>query len=199
MYAMQYEITLPADYDLGIIRRRVEANRHRLDDFPGLGLKAYLLRDTADGSVVNQYAPLYLWNDPRAIGRFLWGGAGFGGICASFGRPVVRQWTGVAAIPGPNHDRAAVGATRRTELLPADEDPAPAVAAAVDLLGKTARSPGVHSAAVAVDPTRWELMQLTLWSTPAPAVPGIGYQVLHLSTPGMKDLFSDRGGVRLST
>jgi hypothetical protein len=24
MYAMQYEINLPADYDMGIIRRRVE-------------------------------------------------------------------------------------------------------------------------------------------------------------------------------
>jgi hypothetical protein len=170
MYAMQYEITLPADYDLGIIGAGWEANRHRLDDFPGLGLKAYLLRDTADGSVVNQYAPLYLWNDPRAIGRFLWGGAGFGGICASFGRPVVRQWTALRRSPA----RTTIG--RRSarpdgrNCCPADEDPAPAVAAAVDLLGKTARSPGVHSAAVAVDPTRWELMQLTLWSTPAPAV-----------------------------
>jgi hypothetical protein len=28
MYAMQYEITLPADYEMGIIRRRVEVMGH---------------------------------------------------------------------------------------------------------------------------------------------------------------------------
>jgi len=186
---MQYEITLPADYEMGIIRRRVEVNGHRLDDFPGLGLKAYLVRDQADGSAVNQYAPFYLWNDPRAMGRFLWGGAGFGGICSSFGRPVVRQWTGVAARPGPDSEQAVVAATRHTELLPPDEDPAAAVAAAVDVLEKTASTAGVHSTAVAVDPTHWELVHFTLWSGPAPAVPGVGYRVLHLSTPGTKDLF----------
>ena len=34
---MQYEITLPTDYDMGIIRRRVETTAHRMDDFEGLG------------------------------------------------------------------------------------------------------------------------------------------------------------------
>lgn len=188
---MQYEITLPADYDMGIIRRRVEVNGHRLDDFPGLGVKAYLVRDRADGSAVNQYAPFYLWNDPQAMGRFLWGGAGFGGICSSFGRPVVRHWTGVAARPGPDHEAPAVGATKHTETLPPDEDPARFVATAVDLLEETASTPGVRSTAVAVDPTRWELVQFTLWSGPAPTVPGVGYQVLHLSTPEEKALLSD--------
>ena len=35
---MQYEITLPADHDMRIIRERVAANGHRMDDVPGLGL-----------------------------------------------------------------------------------------------------------------------------------------------------------------
>ena len=35
MHAMQYEITLPADYDMEIIRKRVATKGHLLDDFPG--------------------------------------------------------------------------------------------------------------------------------------------------------------------
>ncbi len=72
--------------------------RAQLDDFDGLGLKAYLVQDQANGAIVNQYAPFYLWNDPAGMGRFLWGGGFFTGICKSFGRPTVRHWTGVEAL-----------------------------------------------------------------------------------------------------
>jgi hypothetical protein len=191
MYAMQYEINLPADYDMGIIRRRVEVMGHGLDDFAGLGLKAYLIRDRADGSAVNQYAPFYLWNDPAAMGRFLWGGGLFTNICTDFGRPPVRHWTGVDSRPGPDRDLPVVAATKHTELLPPEVDPAEPVAAVVELLEKTAVSSGVHGTAVAVDPTSWELVQFTLWSGDVPpTVPGTRYQVLHLSTPGTDVLFS---------
>ncbi|HEV2674195.1 MAG TPA: DUF4865 family protein, partial [Aliidongia sp.] len=62
MYAMQYELDLPADYDTTVIRQRVAAKAPLLDDFPGLGLKAYLLRERGvDGAEVNHYAPFYLW------------------------------------------------------------------------------------------------------------------------------------------
>jgi hypothetical protein len=145
MYAMQYEITLPADYEMGIIRRRVQVKGHVLDDFPGLGLKAYLIRDQADGSTVNQYAAFYLWNDPEAMGRFLWGGGLFTNICTAFGRPPVRHWTGVDSRPGPDRDLPVVAATKHVELLAPEVDPAESVPAAVELLEKTAVNPGVHS------------------------------------------------------
>lgn len=41
MHAIQYEIALPADYNMAIIERRVATRGPRLDEFPGLGLKAY--------------------------------------------------------------------------------------------------------------------------------------------------------------
>jgi len=189
VYAMQYEISLPTDYDMGIIRRRVETTGHRLDDFDGLGLKAYLIQDRANGAMVNQYAPFYLWNDPAGMGRFLWGGGFFTAICTSFGRPPVRHWTGVEALSGPAVDQPALSATKHTQLLTPDVDPADPVAAAVETLRETAGLAQVHSAALAVDPTRWELVHFTLWSSAEPgAVPGTRYQVLHLSTPGTKDL-----------
>ena len=45
MHAMQYEIPLPADYDMGIIRHRVATRGSALDDWAGLGVKAYLIRE----------------------------------------------------------------------------------------------------------------------------------------------------------
>ncbi|WP_433163680.1 DUF4865 family protein [Kribbella sp. CA-247076] len=189
MDAMEYEITLPADYDLGIIRRRVETTGHRLDDFEGLGIKAYLIQDRANGAMVNQYAPFYLWNDPAGMSRFLWGGGFFTAICTSFGRPPVRHWTGVEALPGPDVDLPALSATKHVETLASDVDPADPVAEALETLRRTAARDDVHSAALAVDPTRWELVHFTLWSSAEPGVvPGTRYQVLHLSTPGRKDL-----------
>ena len=192
VYAMQYEIGLPADYDMGIIRHRVEERGHLLDDLPGLGLKAYLVREAdVDGSAVSEYAPFYLWTDPAAMGRFLWGGGGFAGIVASFGRPPVRHWTGAAFCPGDAVDGVPVAATRRTEPVDGRADPAETIAAAVDYARELAREPGAHSAAVAVDPTRWEIVVLGLWADgAAPAADADSYRVLHLSKPGLAALTS---------
>jgi hypothetical protein len=188
---MQYEITLPTDYDMGIIRRRVETTGHRMDDFDGLAVKAFLIQDRANGAMINQYAPFYLWNDAAGMSRFLWGGGFFSAICRSFGRPPVRHWTGVEAVSGPDVDQSALSATKHTWLMPSDVDPAEPVAEAVEILRRTSVREGVHSSAIAVDPSRWEVVHFTLWATPEPdAVPGTRYQVLHLSTPGTKDLLA---------
>jgi hypothetical protein len=189
MYAMQYELNLPTDYDMGIIRRRVETLGAATDDFEGLGIKAYLVQDQANGAVANQYAPFYLWNDTAGMSRFLWGGRFFSGICKSFGRPNVRHWTGAQAMAGADVDQPAVGATKNAWQLPPDVDPTEPVAEALAALQRTVEMPGVHSSAIAVDPGRWELVHFTLWSGEPGIVPGTRYQVLHLSTPGTKELF----------
>lgn len=96
MHAMQYALTLPADYEMDVIRARVARIGHVLDDWEGLGLKAYLMRERGvNGSPVNQYAPFYLWNTVEGMNTFLWGGA-FQGLSDDFGRPSVRQWTGLS-------------------------------------------------------------------------------------------------------
>lgn len=177
MYAMQYEITLPADYDMEIIRKRVATRGHLLDGFGGLGLKAYLVRE---GAPVNQYAPFYLWRSTTGMNRFLWGGGGFQGIVADFGRPVVRHWTGAAFAYGPARAAVPRAATRHTYRLPADQDPQEAVTRALAQMPEAA--PGAHSTALAVDPATWEIVHFTLWAD-APEGPGTHYEVLHLSTP----------------
>ncbi|MEU9704056.1 DUF4865 family protein [Streptomyces sp. NPDC047981] len=192
MHAMQYEITLPADYDMEIIRTRVATRGHLLDDFPGLGLKAYLMRERADGSPVAQYAPFYLWNTPEGMNSFLWG-PGFQGIVNDFGRPVVQHWTGLAYEEGPAAAAAPATATRRTSPIPGDVAPGHAVAEALTEHGLASRRDGVVASALAIDPRHWELLSFTLWAegAPVPADAGERFQVLHLSAPE-RDLLVSR-------
>lgn len=185
MYAMQYEITLPADYDMDVIRARVAAKGHLLDDFDGLALKAYLIRERGvDGSQANQYAPFYLWDDTDGMNRFLWGGAGFGGIIDSFGRPPVHHWTGVAAQSGPARESTPVAATRHTTTIPREVDLVAVVDEALSRVNDLASTHGVFVSALALDPRHWEIVYFTVWDAPPPAdVDGIRYTVLHTSAP----------------
>ncbi|MFG2875615.1 DUF4865 family protein [Streptomyces sp. NPDC048337] len=198
MYASQYEITLPADYDMRIIRKRVADHGHLLDDRAGLGLKAYLVRERGvDGSPVNQYAPFYLWNDIGAMGRFLVGGAGFQGIIRDFGRPPVRHWTGLAALAGPARTAVPAAASRRLTALPDGPGPDPdglGLAERIERetreLAELARREGVHTAVLAVDPRDWRLLRFVVWADTVPQDEDATerYQVLHLSAPGLADL-----------
>ena len=193
MHAMQYEITLPADYDMAIIHDRVATRGAALDDFPGLGLKAYCVRERGvDGSPVNQYAPFYLWNEVSGMNRFLVGGGGFRGIVDSFGRPVVRHWVGVGVHPGPARATSPRTATRLTTAIPAETDPADAVALALAELRERGGAEGVHTTALAVDPHRWELVHFTLWANVAPALAGVHYRVAHLCLPELAALPTGR-------
>ncbi|MEU3560061.1 MULTISPECIES: DUF4865 family protein [unclassified Kitasatospora] len=214
MHAMQYEITLPADYDMGVIRKRVADKGRLLDAHPGLGLKAYLVRERGrQGSPVNQYAPFYLWRTVEGMNGFLWG-PGFRGLSADFGRPAVRHWLGAGlthGAPGTSAASASASeaaspteaasspegaagppttATRETVRLPESADPAEAVERA---LADLPTHPALHTAAVAVDPSRWELLRFALWHGPAPEdEPGVRYQVLHLSRPELDRLPAGR-------
>ncbi|WP_432013395.1 DUF4865 family protein [Streptomyces cucumeris] len=189
MDAMQYRITLPDDYDMEVIRHRVRTKGPLLDDFPGLGLKAYAISERGvDGAAVNAYAPFYLWAAPDAPHRFLWG-PGFRGLVQDFGRPVVEHWAGLGFARGPAATAVPRAATRHTETVPAAADPATAVEGALAELTRRAGADGVHSAAVAIDPRGWELVHFTLWEdTAPPSEPGDRYQVLHLSAPGLAAL-----------
>lgn len=58
MMAMQYSFTLPADYDMEIIDRRIRDKGPAMDGFLHLGFKAFLsARRGESGSRENLYAP----------------------------------------------------------------------------------------------------------------------------------------------
>jgi len=198
VYAKQYEITLPADYDMDIIRNRVALGGHVLDDRAGLGLKAYAVRERGvDGSPVNQYAPFYLWNDPGAMARFLVGAGGFQNIVRDFGRPAARHWTGVACHAGPARAALPRAASRRLTPIPLDPDPegtglglSELIAHETEELRRFSRHTAVHTAVLAIDPHHWQLMRFVAWAdTSSPDDDATErYDVLHLSAPGLHRL-----------
>ncbi|MBN0043623.1 DUF4865 family protein [Streptomyces actuosus] len=188
MHAMQYELTLPADYDMGIVRSRVARVGHLTDDWEGLGLKAYLIRERGlHGSPVNQYAPFYLWNTVEGMNAFLWGGA-FQRPCDDFGRPAVQQWTGLAHEPGGAAGSPATTAVRRREQVPDGVVLSQATEEAAAEAGRLARQDGAVLAAAAVDTLRWEIVHFSLWGHDTPKAEGDVFQVLHVSAPGHRRL-----------
>lgn len=191
MIAAQYEIALPTDYDMGIIRHRVAERGRVLDDRVGLGLKAYLIRNVAEGSPVNAYAPFYLWRDPDALAAFHWGGQGFSGIVRDFGRPIVRTWIGGGFERGTAFAETPTYAVRELRPLRADVEPTDAA----DRLRSEARlsggDRGVHSRAWGIDPAAWQTIVFTLLTRP-PRVDeyedSAVFRVLHLSAPEIGEL-----------
>lgn len=183
MLIAQYSIPLPTDYDMGIIRRRVSEHGAKMDGYPGLGLKAYLIQEKGvRGARVNQYAPFYRWGDVDGAARFFFGGQGFGGIVRDFGRPVVRTWVeGTCQVRG--EVAQAAFATRSTAALAPHIDPTEAATGAEAQITKLAQADGALLSLYGIDLENWETIQFSLWSAePDPAL-GDVFEVLHVSEP----------------
>lgn len=81
MNAMYYKINLPKNYDMNIIRERVENNGSKTDGFPDLFFKAYLIRSDKEH---NEYSPFYIWKNSEGMNKFIFEGF-FDNILDSFG------------------------------------------------------------------------------------------------------------------
>lgn len=85
MIATQYNITLPSNYDMSIIKARVKNNGYKTDGFEDLKFKLYLITEKGEnGSLQNSYSPLYLWKDSNGLNKFLFNGF-YDNIITSFG------------------------------------------------------------------------------------------------------------------
>lgn len=197
MLIKQYRITLPADYDMGIIRQRVASRGAVFDAFPGLGLKCFLIREKGRfGAISNQYAPVYLWPRVGDAWGFLAGPA-FAGIKESFGLPFVETWAGFAFARAARLDdaRAIASVSRSEEILPPDTDlvalrrhETGAATAAVE------ETPGLLARAVGIDPRSWSLVRFDYWALAQAGLPtGLdSYEVLHVSAPAFDALEETR-------
>lgn len=183
MIAMQYSFTLPADYDMATIRRRIAEKGEMTDDFPHLAFKAYLSATRGDGrlpSYENLYAPFYLWRNEKGMNAFL-AGPGFAALCDAFGRPSIRLWPVWQASLKPEM-RDAVCATR--ELLPM------APRADLEALRQHERDRALHdtahgalAAVSAYEPGNWTRVRFRLWrELPATSAQQV-YAVGHMSVP----------------
>lgn len=184
MIAMQYSLSLPADYDIGIIDRRIRDKGPLLDGFPNLKFKAYLRAARGDlGSHENLYAPFYVWDKADGVSDFLCGPS-FQALAGDFGWPRVSTWIVWQACVAPRF-REAKFATR--EILPIephapleeirrqDSDEARGMVEDGDVLASVA----------GFEPTTWARVRFTLWDK-LPAT-GSGrnvqtYRVGHVAT-----------------
>jgi hypothetical protein len=183
MIAMQYAFTLPADYDMAIIDRRIHDKGPITDGFPKLGFKAYLTARKGElGATDNLYAPFYLWRHPDGARDFLCG-PGFEAVNQSFGRPQVATWIVWHGDVAPDATKARF-ATR--EILPLGTE----VSLASVRESETARArerldePGMLASVAAFDPSGWTMVRFALHAD-APAVsPSTRiYRVGHVSLP----------------
>jgi hypothetical protein len=188
MIAMQYCFTLPADYDMSIIDRRIRDKGPLLDNFPNLRLKAYLTARTGDeetASRENLYAPFYVWDQEEGLNDFVCG-PGFAAVSASFCRPQVKTWIVWQTAISPDV-RAARFATREITDIGRHEPLADIRIHESEAVARNIDTDGALAAVAAFEPTSWTYVRFKLWKTLPEA--GLGgrveaYRVGHLSLPG---------------
>ena len=118
MLAMQYSISLPADYDMKSIRDRVAKRGPTYDTLGHLGFKASLITEKGKGgNLENSYAPFYIWQAQQGMLDFLCGDK-FKGLTESFGWPVVKVWTIIDVGAGNSSQWPAYATRELVHLAP---------------------------------------------------------------------------------
>ncbi|MBP2200217.1 DUF4865 family protein [Pantoea cypripedii] len=153
MIVMQYRFTLPANYDMTIIEKRIEENGAKLNGFPGLLFKAWLVAKCGEGySIENRYAPLYVWKNANAMTMFLQSPA-FKKLTQDFGWPQIETWLALH-LPCIDEIRSASWLSITKQNIPAHSD-----LSILPLDGHLS----------AWDISRWQLLQANFGDAPHPA------------------------------
>jgi hypothetical protein len=118
------------------------------------------------------------------MNSFLWEGA-FQRPTDDFGRPSVRQWTGLAYEEGGAAGAPARVAVRSRRPVPNGVPLTGVAAEAVRENGRLAALDGAVLSAAVVDTSGWELVHFSLFAHGAPdGAEGDVFEVLHVSAPG---------------
>jgi hypothetical protein len=183
MLAMQYRHRLPADYPMARIRGRVAERGPAWNETPGLGFKAFLLRERGRlGAEENAYASLCLWGKAGAALDFLTD-ARFASVAESFGRPRIDTWLALDARAAP----AGPARTLIREAVPVEPGTGLGALRAAEAERNRAALAREGRLAVlsALDTGAWRLLRLTLSAEPpARSEQANAYEILHLARPG---------------
>jgi len=183
MIAMQYSFALPADYDMGIIDRRMRERGPGTDGFPHLAFKAYLSARRGEfGGQENLYAPFYLWEQPEGASNFITG-PGFHALTQAFGRPSIQHWIVWHAETAPDLTAAAF-ATVETALIEQHADLSAMREEEMQRARREGHKHGALAAVSAFEPRTWSMVRFTLYGE-MPLIGGNGqiYRVGHMSLP----------------
>lgn len=180
--AMQYSFTLPADYDMGNVERRIAEKGPALDGWPGLRAKAYLSARRDANQRENLYAPFYVWDDASAMSGFLTG-RGFAGVSDAFGWPQVRIWIVWRAWLARDVEQARFATSEIAPIAPFS--PLDALEAQEDEAADQAIERGALAAVAGFEPTNWTRVRFRLWREPPARRDGeTRYDVGHVSLGG---------------
>ena len=186
MLAMQYSFTLPADYDMKIIQRRIADKGHLMDQFPYLAFKAFLYARRDGGETVsreNLYAPFYVWRDTKGLNDFLCGD-GFAALTHAFGRPKIALWPVWHAELSASLSDATTATREIIPILP-DESLSSLQKSETERAIEAVQKEGASAAVAAFEPVTWTLVRFRLWNGLHKDVDrrfGQAYSVGHLSS-----------------
>jgi len=175
MFAKQYSHRLPADYDMGVIRRRAAQLGPLWDNAEGLLFKAFIAQERGG----NVYSSVYLWADPLQAADFLLGER-FQKVLDSFGRPHIESWLPLDVQWGPA--QGALSVYREAWPLEPGADRASLLAEEKRRNQQVAGRSDTFAVCLALDVQAWRLVRFTLSSAALDeARQGTGYHVLYLA------------------
>jgi Domain of unknown function (DUF4865) len=187
MLFAHYSHRLPADYGIGLIRKRAKGRGPLWDAIPELHFKAFLLRERGSfGAIASEYSSLYLWRNDEGFRNFLVDGR-YRVVTDSFGRAGIETRVVLDAHKGSG--REARFLYKQEQEIPLDADLTSAFAHEIERHREVARRPGAVAAAVAVDAERWKFTRVLLSENePGGQEEGAAYQVLYLAQPLLAEL-----------
>ncbi|WP_338569769.1 DUF4865 family protein [Pseudomonas canadensis] len=175
MFAKQYSHRLPADYDMGVIRRRAAQLGPLWDNAEGLLFKAFIAQERGG----NVYSSVYLWADPLQAADFLLGER-FQKVLDSFGRPHIESWLPVDLQRGPA--QGALSLYREEWVLVPGANRAAILAEEKQRNLQVAEHSDTFAVFLALDVQAWRLVRFTLSAAALDAERrGVGYHVLYLA------------------
>lgn len=161
MRSLYYPITLPDEFDMRAIERRVRERAAAFEAVEGLALKAFLVTSTAQGAPRNLYAPFYVWDHAAAMVEFL-GGPLFHAVTESFGRPQAfdRQ---VLQFDVASRDFSPQAATLEAIAVDAKRPIIDTYRDESAAHRRTLSRAGLYAAATVLDTASWTIHRIELW------------------------------------
>lgn len=182
MIMVHYQLRLPADYDLGPVRKFLEQRGAVWDAAPDLCFKAFLLREAGTfGAIANSFSSVYLWQHDKAFRDWLVRG-GYKIVTDPFGRAEIETFFALDAFRGKGDEARFL---YREDLdIPLDADLTAAFAQEIELARERATQPDVISAVIGLDPRNWKFVRILLSEEePRGSERGVACQIVHLSRP----------------
>jgi hypothetical protein len=182
MIIVHYAHRLPADHDLGALRRWLKERGAVWDAVPELYFKAFLLREAGRfGAIANNFSSLYLWPHDKAFRDWLVRG-GYKIVTDPFGRAEIETFFALDAFRGKAGEARFL--YRDDIAIALDADLTDAFSSEIERARERATQPDVVAAIVGLDPCNWKFVRVLLSEAePDASARGVAYQVAHLSRP----------------